>query len=209
MDSQELAMIFRGQAPDEPGIPLLAQRLHCLREVGQVLVEQYGGQFSRLIEQTGQSAVAVTLALAEHFPSFRDVATYAGREVRFFKRAQICAADLHSAFGGQSWGTFADMDALTIFADYKLPQVLRHYQVLVYAPELATRVDGQQLLAAGSKEEVEIRAATIWACELLRREILRLGGPARSAVEIDQLLWHLGQDATQMRPYHRVRTIWY
>jgi hypothetical protein len=209
MDSQELATIFRGQASDEPGIPLLAERLHCLREVGQVLAEHYAGQFSRLIAQTGQSAVALTLALAEHFPSFRDVATYAGREVRFFKRAQICAADLHNAFGGQSWGTFADMDALTIFADYKLPQVLRHYQILVYAPELAARVDRQQLLAAGSTEEVEIRAATIWACELLRREIVRQGAGATSAVEIDQLLWHLGQDATQMQPYHRVRTIWY
>lgn len=209
MDSQELATIFRGQAPDEPGIPLLTERLHCLREVGQVLSEHYGGQFSHLIEQTGHSAVALTLALAEHFPSFRDLAIYAGREVRFFKRAQICVADLHSAFGGQSWGTFSDMDALTIFADYKLPQVLRHYQILVYTPELAARVDRQQLLAAGSTEEVEIRAATIWACELLRQEIMRQGGPAISAAEVDQLLWLLGQDAAQMQPYHRVRTIWY
>lgn len=206
---QELATIFRDLSTQGPGIPLLAERLRCAREIGQVLLERYEGQFARLVEQTGQSAVALVLALAEHFSSFRDVATYAGREVRFFKRAQICAADLHSAFGGQSWGAFTDMQDLTIFADYKLPQVLRHHQVLVYTPELAARIDRQDLLAAGSAEEVEIRAATIWASELLRREITRLGGQAVSAVEIDQLLWHLGQDAADMRPYHRVRTRFY
>ena len=209
IDRQELASIFRGLSHDGPGIPLFEERLRCAREVGQVLLERFGGQFSHLIEQTGQSGGALALALSEHFSSFRDVATYEGKEVHFFKRAQICAADLHGAFGGSSWGMFTDMDELTIFADYKLPQVLRHYGVLVYAPELADRIDRLELLAPGGVEEVEIRAATIWASELLRREIVRLGGQAVTAVEIDQLLWHLGQDAADMRPYHRVRTIFY
>lgn len=209
IDRQELATIFRGPSQDGPGIPLFEERVRCAREVGQVLLERFGGQFSRLVEQAGRSGVALALALVEHFSSFRDVATYEGREVRFFKRAQICVADLHGAFGGRSWGAFTDMDELTIFADYKLPQVLRHHGVLVYAPELADRIDRLELLAPGSVEEVEIRAATTWASELLRREIVRLGGQAVTAAEIDQLLWHLGQDATDMRPYHRVRTIFY
>jgi hypothetical protein len=209
IDRQDLATIFRGIATQGPAIPLLAERLRCVREVGQVLLERFGGQFSHLIEQSGHSAVALTLALVEHFSSFRDVATYAGREVRFFKRAQITVADLHSAFGGQAWGAFNDLDALTIFADYKLPQVLRHHQVLVYAPELAASVDGLHLLKAGCAQEVEIRAATIWACELLRQEMARQAGRAINAVQVDQLLWHLGQDAAEMQPYHRVRTIFY
>ena len=209
IDRQELAAIFRGPSQDGPGIPLFEERLRCAREVGRVLLERFGGQFSHLVEQAKQSGVALALALAEHFSSFRDVATYDGREVRFFKRAQICVADLYGAFGGRSWGAFTDMDELTIFADYKLPQVLRHHGVLVYAPELADRIDRLELLAPGSVEEVEIRAATIWACELLRRAIVRLSGQVVTAAEIDQLLWHLGQDAANMRPYHRVRTIFY
>jgi hypothetical protein len=209
IDRQELAAIFRGPSQDGPGIPLFDERLHCAREVGRVLLERFGGQFSHLVEQAKQSGVALALALAEHFSSFRDVATYDGREVRFFKRAQICVADLYSAFGGKSWGTFTDMDGLTIFADYKLPQVLRHHGVLVYTSELADKIDRLELLAPGSVEEVEIRAATIWACELLRRTIVRLSRQAVTAAEVDQLLWHLGQDAADMRPYHRVRTIFY
>ena len=209
IDHQELASIFRGLSADTPGIPLFEERLRIAREVGQVLLERFEGQFFHLVERVRQSGVELALALTEHFSSFRDVATYASQEVRFLKRAQICVADLAGAFGGQSWGTFTDLDKLTIFADYKLPQVLRHYGALIYTPELAEKVDHQEQLAPGLTEEVEIRAATIWACELLRREVARLSEQKLTAAAIDQWLWHLGQDAEQMLPYHRVRTIYY
>lgn len=209
IDHQELATIFRGISADAPGIPLFAERLRAAREVGQVLLERFEGQFANLVEQAHQSGVQLVLALVKHFSSFRDVATYHNREVFFFKRAQICVADLYSAFGGQSWGKFTDLEQLTIFADYKLPQVLRHFGVIVYTPELAYRVDNQEQLAPGSAEEVEIRAATIWASELLRRAVAHRIEQTVTAADIDQLLWHLGQDAATMRPYHRVRTIYY
>ncbi|MGH2507320.1 MAG: queuosine 5'-phosphate N-glycosylase/hydrolase [Ktedonobacteraceae bacterium] len=206
---QELATIFRGLSVDAPSIPLFEERLRAAREVGQVLLTRFTGQFAQLVEQAGQSSVRLVTALAEHFTSFRDVATYQHQEVRFLKRAQICVADLHGAFSGQSWGTFTDLEHLTIFADYKLPQVLRHFGVLVYADALAHKVDCQESLVSGSMEEVEIRAATIWASELLRREIVQRVERPVTAMEIDQLLWHLGQDAAHMQPYHRVRTIYY
>ncbi|HLI72096.1 MAG TPA: queuosine salvage family protein [Ktedonobacteraceae bacterium] len=209
IDQEELAAVFRGNSPAGPDIPLFEERLRNAREVGQVLLARFEGQFSHLVEQVQQSGVELVLALVEHFPSFRDVATYDGQEVRFFKRAQICVADLHSAFSGQAWGAFTDLDQLTIFADYKLPQVLRHHGVLVYAPELAARVDHQEQLSPGSAEEVEIRAATVWASELLRRAVARQREQAVTAAEIDQLLWNLGQEAGAMRPYHRVRTLFY
>lgn len=209
ISSRELASIFRGLSADEPGIPLFEERLRIAREVGQVLLERFGGQFCHLVEQVRQSGVELALALAENFTSFRDVATYDKQEVRFFKRAQICVADLYSAFHGQSWGAFTDLDQLTIFADYKLPQVLRHHKVLVYAPDLAAKIDRQEQLLPGSGEEIEIRAATIWASELLRRSVARLGKQPITATEIDQWLWHLGQNAGSMQPYHRVRTIFY
>lgn len=204
ISQEELAHIFRG----EQSIPLLEQRLNNLREVGRVLLEKYNGQFINAIEQTGRNAVKLVLLLAHDFPSFNDVALYRNHLVRFFKRAQICVADLHGSFQGKSWGTFSNFDELTAFADYKLPQVLRHFGILEYHPSLAERIDNQQLLEAGSEEEVEIRAATIWACELLRREMLRHDCPV-TAAEIDLRLWLLGQNSSDMRPYHRTRTIYY
>jgi hypothetical protein len=213
MSREDLAHIFRGvQAADGSAaemIPLIDQRLEHVHEVGRVLLERYDGQFAHAVEQAGGSAVNLTLLLAQDFSSFRDIAVYRGQEVRFFKRAQICVADLYGAFGGKRWGAFTDLAKLTIFADYKLPQVLRHYRVLEYHPRLAERVDNQELLAPGGEEEVELRAATIWACELLRREMLHTSGRTITAVELDLLLWFLAQNTSGMRPYHRTRTTYY
>lgn len=204
ISSATIAHIFRGTGT----IPLVEQRVAHAREVGRVLLARFSGQFTHAIAEAKESAVALALLLAEHFPSFRDVAHYRNNEVRFLKRAQICCSDLSSAFTGEKWGAFTDLDQLTIFADYKLPQVLRHYSILEYHPVLAARVDSQQLLPAESPEEIEIRAATIWACEFLRRALMQ-HGVALTSAEIDLQLWLLGQHSHEMRPYHRTRTIFY
>ena len=210
MRGEDIEHIFRGIAGSPP-MPLLERRLEHTREVGHVLLERYDGQFARLIEQAEGSAPRLAALLAQNFSSFNDIAPYRGQEVRFYKRAQICVADLYGTFGGKQWGAFSNIEQLTAFADYKLPQVLRHYGVLEYHPILAERIDSEELLAVGSEEEIEIRAATIWASELLRRIMEREGHPITPA-EIDQRLWLLGQNASMaanMHPYHRTRTIYY
>ncbi|HEY6287660.1 MAG TPA: queuosine salvage family protein [Ktedonobacteraceae bacterium] len=213
MSREDLACVFRSTkgADGTAGeiIPLFDARLAHVHEIGRVLLERYAGQFAHAVEKAEGSAVKLALLLAQEFTSFRDVAVYHGQDIRFLKRAQICVADLYGAFGGKRWGAFTDLDKLTIFADYKLPQVLRHYGMLEYASGLAQRIDNQELLQPGGEEEVELRAATIWACELLKREMSRISGQAITAVEVDQLLWYLGQNSAEMRPYHRTRTIYY
>jgi putative queuosine salvage protein len=208
LDDAELGAMLR-PAPRSTTIPLFAARLAHAREVGRVLLERYGGSFARVAEAADGSAVDLTHTLARDFPSFNDVATWNGHMVRFYKRAQICVADLRAAVPDALWARFRDMERLTAFADYKLPQLLRWQGALVYAPELAAQVDGYVPLAAGSDAEIEIRAATIWAVELLRRALVECG-VARTASEIDQRLWMESQHAPpDMRPYHRTRTIYY
>ena len=202
-----VASIFRPIEGSE-SIPLLEQRVLHIREVGRVLQEKYAGQFVQAIQQANKNAIELVQVLAWNFPSFNDVVRYRGHEVRFFKRAQICVADIHGAFNGKQWGAFTDLSKLTIFADYKLPQILRHYGILAYHPVLARRIDDQELLEQGGEEEVEIRAATIWACELLRRAMQRQGY-IMNAADIDSKLWSLSQNTEHMRPYHRVYTQFY
>jgi hypothetical protein len=204
LSSETLASIFRG----EQTIPLFEQRLQNVREVGRVLLERFDGQFTNVIAAAEYNAVKLTLMLAQQFSSFHDEALYRSQPVCFYKRAQLCVSDIWHVFKGQSWGKISDTDQLTAFADYKLPQILRHFGVLDYDPELARRVDSRQLLARGSEEEIEIRAATIWACELLRRQLLTLDYPL-NATEIDLRLWLLAQHSDGMRPYHRTRTQFY
>src|ERR1700682_2786902 len=94
ISSADLAAIFRGApspgkgavnlAPMPVEIPLFEQRLANTREVGRVLLERFDGHFTHVIEEAAGSAVRLALLLAEHFPSFRDVASFRGQEVRFF-----------------------------------------------------------------------------------------------------------------------------
>jgi hypothetical protein len=190
-------------------LQLLGDRLKSLHELGHVLLEDFGGKAHDLVETAQGSAVTLTRLLTEKLSSFQDTATYQGHQVFFYKRAQIFAADLHGAFGAKDWGSFTDMVQLTAFADYKLPQVLRELGILRYAPALAQKVDHKILLESGGAEEVEIRANTIWAVELIRKELARQGKGLR-AFEIDHILWHLGQEAVfKKKPYHRTLTIFY
>lgn len=204
LSEEAMASIFRGSTM----IPLFEQRVQHAREVGRVLLENYDGQFTNAIEQAERNAVKLVLLLERDFPSFRDVSSYRGHTVRFLKRAQITVADISGSFHGQGWGNFSEQDQLTIFADYKLPQVLRDYNVLEYQAQLADAIDNKELILPGSEEEVEIRACTIWACELLRQAMQRLGQRV-TAADIDMQLWLLGQRSDEMKPYHRTRTIYY
>jgi len=200
-----VAHLLRG----EGAIPLLAERAAALREVGQVLRDRHDGQFVNAIEQADRNAVRLARLLADEFTSFDDVAHYGSYPVHLYKRAQICCGDLYGASRGAAWGDLSDLDQLTAFADYKVPQVLRRLGILVYTAALAATIERRALLPAGSEPEVEIRAATIWGVEFLRRALLERG-VARRAVEIDWHLWELGQALpSDTQPYHLTRTIFY
>lgn len=193
----------------EGELQLLQHRLKILNELGELLLSEYGGEAHKLVESAGMSAVKLARLLAGRLTSFRDVAEYQGYKVFFYKRAQIFVADLYGAFDGKGWGSFTDINKLTAFADYKLPQVLRHLGILRYARPLSQKVDQNILLDPGSLEEIEIRANTIWAVELIRQEMDKMGKDLR-AFEIDWILWNLGQDPEfKVRPYHRTVTIFY
>jgi hypothetical protein len=142
-------------------------------------------------------------------PSFRDTAPWNGHEIRFYKRAQILVADIFGAFDGKGPGAFHDLQTLTAFADYKVPQVLRQHGILRYDPALAARIANYQLIPPDSDEEIEIRAATIWGVELLRQALAQRGREL-PAYAIDWSLWQSGQSLqASSEPYHRTLTVFY
>jgi hypothetical protein len=173
------------QDPGHELMDLYAQALHSL---GGFL-----GARSALDVVAGAKGSAERLAamLASEMPFFDDRG--------FFKRAQIVPSDL--ALAGVA--TFHDLDRLTIFADNLVPHVLRTDGVLRYHPELAARIDRQELIAPGRQEE-EIRACAVHACELIAQ---RLATPPRV---LDTWLWDRGQQPRyKALPRHRTRTVFY
>lgn len=206
MHPGDVTHIFRGaKVSNMP--PMLFDRLNNLREVGRVLDAKYRGQFMHAIRVAGGSAARLVALVGADFASFNDVATYNGRPVRFYKRAQLLVSDLWGAYGGKGHGAFNDLEVLTAFADYKLPQLLRHHGVLAYAPALSATVDAREVIPQGSPQEVEIRAATVQACELLRDLLVARGLPFR-AFEVDWALWQQSQ-GMKLAPYHLTRSIYY
>lgn len=202
---EALARVLRGSVE----IPMFVERWRNLREVGRALVNRFGGSAARVVESAERDAPALARLVAANFSSFDDTSVYAGHAVHLFKRAQIFVGDIWGSFGGAGWGEFHNLAELTAFADYKLPQILRAWGILEYAPELARRIDRQVELQKDSPAEIEIRAGMLWAVELLR-EALASWGVQLTSVQMDWFLWESSHASIKgLKPYHRVRTIYY
>lgn len=208
MRPEDCARLF-GQPPgDEARDELMSLFAQALRELGGFLQGRFGGSPAGLVESAQGSAEGLVLLLSE-MPMFGDVVSYDGLELPFLKRAQITVTDLALAFNGGGLGYFRDLSALTIFADNLVPHVLRVDGLLHYDEALAARIEAGELIAAGSSEEIEIRAAAVHAVELMVAA-LRGAGQEVTARDLDYLLWNRGQEARyKARPRHRTRTIFY
>ena len=184
MTTERVAAALR----QRPALELMSLFAQALREFGGLLD---GGGALGFVERANGSAQRLAANLAHGAALFADHG--------FYKRAQIAANDL--ALAGVA--RFDDLDDLTIFADNLVPHVLRCDGVLVYDDALATHIDSGLLLPAG-REEREIRAAAVHACELLAQ---RTGVPPRV---LDVWLWNRGQAPEyKARPRHRTRTVFY
>ncbi|MGD9735515.1 MAG: queuosine salvage family protein [Solirubrobacterales bacterium] len=200
LDAAAIAAVL-GQ---DPGHPLMADFAAALRDVAARVKADHGGSFAAVLDAAGGSAPALADLLAS-WDAFADVSIYEEREVPFFKRAQIAAADVARA----GLAELRDLDRLTAFADNLVPQVLRVDGVLQLDPGLSARIDAGELLVHGSPEEVELRAAAVQAVELLVAARAAAGRPLIPA-EIDAALWTRGGERRyKSRPRPRSRNTAY
>ncbi len=196
-------------AASPPRIPLIEERARLLREVGSALSSDFDGKALNLVRAAKGSAARLAALTARHFPGFRDHCVFRGRQVFFYKRAQIFAGDVFGAFRGKGLGAFRDIDKLTCFADYRIPQLLQQIGVLRYRDDLARTVADSSSIAPGSEREVAIRAATVQAVEAMREELRKLGKDVTS-VQLDWALWERGEALlSSLNPHHRTLTIYY
>ncbi|KAF7301915.1 Queuosine salvage protein [Mycena indigotica] len=228
--------VFRPAEGCTENVPLLAQRIAIMREVGFILCRAFGGSYQGLLdgfqrEHDGKgTALQLVQKVVDTFPSFRDEVFFEGRRVCVWKRAQILVAETWAAFFPAppitSHPLFPKEPAihqLTMFADYRVPQILHHLRILTYPPSLIAKLHAGTLLAPGSAEELSLRAASVVAVEQVRKEMQLLANDDTqvSSVLIDFYLWDLakrvergeerieGIETAEMVPTHRTRSIWY
>lgn len=208
LTAKDCAAIFAQSLDSEPVRELMGLFASALNNLGKYLLEQYNGEFIGLVNAAESSSERLVKLLAK-MPYFKDVQQYDELEVPFYKRAQLCAADLSLALGNQGYGFFNDLHRLTIFADNLVPHVLRVDGILEYEETLASRIDAEELIESGSKEEIEIRAAAVHTVELIVEELRNLGHRV-SAIKLDYFLWNRGQQPQYKAcPRHRTRTVFY
>lgn len=121
--------------------------------------QKYECSFANCIEAANGSAAGLVNILADDFSCFRDEFKFQSRRkpVRFLKRAQILVADLWACFQGEDYGAFRDIDKVTMFADYRVPQVLNTMGCLSYSPPLNEAIKEKQVLTSGSSWEMQMR----------------------------------------------------
>jgi hypothetical protein len=190
-------------------VPNLSERCRLWNELGAgLLLAEFEGSAMKLIETCHNSAPRLVKLIISNFSGFRDETVYQGKWICFYKRAQIAVADLNAALSLDLEG----LENLTTFADYRVPQLLRHVRVLEYNQELENAVDNRVPLSG--KQEVYVRAATVMAVERLVHAYNLENNPHEkiTAVQMDWHLWQVGEKLNQdakMNPHHCVNTIFY
>ncbi|XP_006818133.1 queuosine 5'-phosphate N-glycosylase/hydrolase-like [Saccoglossus kowalevskii] len=200
-------------------MPLLEERLSNLHEAGKILVENFDGSFANCIAACQNSALKLLQLVTSTFRSYQDIATYEGKTVSLYKRAQIVIADIWSCFEGQGLGHFHDIDCLTMFADYRVPQSMVYFGIFEYSSHLMEKLKSNTLISSGERQEVEIRGCSIWAVELIleKLKLLAKKDPLQkdailNAIIVDFYLWDYAQSHRQQMkdiPIHKTRTIYY
>ncbi len=198
LSDEHLEEILKGNTV----IPLFRERLECLREMGKV-------DLLKVFHESENDAIKLADLMISNFPKYNDVSEFDGKEVAFYKRAQLNSKMISDLLVGSGKEELGNLDKLTAFADYKIPQILRRFGVLEYTQELANKVDNFELVEPNSKEEVEIRANVIWAVELLKQELKKKYDFVTSS-HVDSMLWLMSQTKTSdEKPYHRTLTTAY
>lgn len=223
ISEKDLAFILRGNE-GTPAVQLIQERVNCLHEVGLVLMEKYEGTFVKVVEKAGKSAEEFLSLITSEFKCFRDEAEFEGERVGIYKRAQILIGDIWSCGQGRGMAEFGDIETLSMFADYRVPQVLIHFTAMSYSSGLLELLKSDALLENGSREEVEIRGVSIRVVEMVLdrlKEILPNLSLATSdddkalvcnSIVIDHFLWDFRRahaEELENIPFHKTLSIYY
>lgn len=203
-------------------VPLLKERWNAYVESGKVLLEKFGGRFVNCVKSSNKDAIALLDLIVKNFSSFRDESDFEGQRVSFYKRAQILVADIWCCFEGKGLGEFHNIDQITMFADYRVPQALEHFGVLEYSDDLKEKLKLKEPLHPGHRIELEIRGTSIEATERLVSAVKQAAIQVQSctdtqlstvnAITVDNFFWDYSRahrEKTETLPFHLVRTIFY
>ena len=148
---------LKEQLYNNKDFPLLDERVKGLNELGYLIETKCQGKFENLIKICDYDILRLIDLIPKEISTFDDKSVYKGKQIYLFKRAQILAADLFSALNELSTPIILkNVEHLTMFADYRVPQILRELGIFTYTEELAEKIDKMYTVFPGSEEEVKV-----------------------------------------------------
>ena len=200
---------------------LINERTRMIKEVFTIIKYDYQGSCINFVKECNKDATKLVKKIIDEFCCFRDHAIYNGEQIFFYKRAQILVSDIYLAYLDIKEAkkdteendiinfTSETISQLTMFADYRVPQILKAKGVLIYDKHLTDLINNKTEIPHGSKEEVEIRAATIQSVEQIRN-LLESKGKKFMSIQVDVYLWEEGEKIKdKIEPHHRTLSIFY
>ena len=206
---QELENIFKGNIE----MPMLQERKDILNQVGQKLVNSYEGDWINFINSCPKKLYSNGEGLIEklisEFPRFNDSSSYKGKDIHFYKLAQLAFWGIHGELSHSNYFNIEDINAMSAFADYIVPVALKVMKIVEYSEDLNEKINNGILIERDSEEEIEVRAASLFATAKLT-EAVNLRRPANKTIIIPQLDYRLWKSyhATH-HPHHLTYTIMY
>lgn len=181
----------------------------------------FSGNFENVVKSANGSAKKLLEIIVEDFPCFRDEAIYKDQQVSLYKRAQILIGDIYAFTRGEGIGCFADLnETITMFADYRVPQVLVHFGALKYKDDLMHDLESDKMLQNGEPKEVEIRGASIYIVEVAKKKVLETLTQSHpevpqkhvNSILIDHFLWdyrRANAENLSHIPFHKTISVYY
>jgi hypothetical protein len=160
--------------------PLLEERKRHLLELCE---ERKAETFAKMVEKKELSGEALLHDMIYKFQGFASDL--------FLKRASLFFIQLNRKFG---WWENDFMLNLHVPADYQVPKILRHFKCIEYTNELSDIIKRNELIPKHSLIELQIRAATVLACNMLQDKT------GWTIADIDTYLWTKRKLTTE--PFH-------
>lgn len=201
LTSDDLKHIFIADK-NKQTIPLIEERLRNLNDVGHSLYkmeQDYQAPLIKIINYILKEEELFYL-IHNYFKSYNeDTTIYKGREIYFYKRLQLFISDINKIiYNGKKF----TLNSLTIFADYKIPQLMRELELISYNKGLDVFVDNKLELKSGCEAETEIRASIIQVGHYIASKITDV-----NEAYIDSYMFsYIKTHKIACRPHHRIVT---
>lgn len=177
-------------------LPLLEDRYQNLVIVNEYLSEHdFYNEIKKLTND-----IDLFHYIIKNFSYFKDEAEYKGRNIYFYKRAQLFVSDiLHLREIVEKMK--CDYSHLSGCADYKLPQVMRSLGILTFCDDLERLVEEEVEIEKNSEYEIEIRVNTLEVIRYISEKLNVL------PIDVNDYFWNLSQNKKIInKKYHHTLT---